>query len=230
MGNGALFFISALGAFNGLVLGIYFLFFSRNRKIANYFLGALLIALSLRIGKSVLYYFDTSLLKIYLQVGLSACWFIGPLLLYYIRSEKEQLKKLPRAWTWTLATLTVVILTVGLIFPYQQYPEVWGILVRFIYAQWSIFLLLSVIALRNVIKKLAQPKQLKSFEIWLLAMLTINLAIFICYLSALVGHSGAAYISGAIIFSFVLYAGGLVFLHHRKREDLFSPAQTQICE
>src|SRR5687768_4913387 len=126
MGNNVLFFISALGAFNGLILGVYFLFFSRKQKISNYFLGAFLMALSLRIGKSVLFYFNTDLLRVYLQVGLSACWFIGPFVFYYIKSEKEQIKTIPRGWIWSLVSLAVIILTVGLIYPYQQYPFLWN--------------------------------------------------------------------------------------------------------
>lgn len=224
MANGALFFISALGAFNGLVLGVYFLFFSRRRKISNYFLGALLIALSLRIGKSVLYYFDSSLLKIYLQVGLSACWFIGPFLWYYIRSEKEQIKKVPHSWIWSIVVLAVIMITAGLMFPYQQHPAVWNLyMVKLIYAQWGIFLLLSVVELKDVIKKIGQPAQLKSLETGLMATLTINLIIFMCYLWALLGHSKGVYISSAIIFSVVLYAGGLILAHRRRRDDLFSP-------
>jgi AraC-like DNA-binding protein len=228
MGNQALFFMSALGAFNGLVLGIYFLFFSRKRKISHYFLGALLIALSLRIGKSVLYYFDTSLLKLYLQIGLSACWFIGPLVWFYIRSEKEQIQKVPRSWIWSIFTLSVIITMVGLVFPYQQHPAVWKkYIVQFIYTQWGIFLLLSVVELKDVIKKIGRPAQLRSFEIGLITILTINLVIFMCYLSALLVHSGGAYISGAIIFSVVLYAGGLLVLHRRRRDDLFPSPQAR---
>lgn len=228
MGNGALFFISALGAFNGLVLGIYFLFFPRKRKIANYFLGALLIALSLRIGKSVLYFFNSSLLRIYLQIGLSACWFIGPFVWYYIRSEKEQIKNVPRTWIWSLLSLLVVMVSVGLIFPYQQYPAIWNkYIVQVIYTQWGVFLLLSVVELKDIIKKAGQPAQWKSFEIGLVTILTINLIIFICYLWALLGHSKGAYISGAIIFSVVLYVGGLIFLHRRRRDDLFSSGQVK---
>ncbi len=228
MSNGVLFFISALGAFNGLIIGIYFLFFSRNRKVANYFLGALLIALSLRIGKSVLYFFDTSLLRIYLQIGLSACWFIGPCLLYYIKGEKAQMKTLPRQWIWVMSSLAVVIIAVGLIFPYPQRPDIWNTyIVWMIYAQWAVFILLSVVEVKDVVKKLGAPSQLKSSEVWLTAILTINLVIFICYLWALLGHSKGVYISSAIIFSIVLYAGGLVLLHRRKRDDLFPPSQNK---
>jgi AraC-like DNA-binding protein len=228
MSSGALFFISALGAFNGLVIGIYFLFFSRNRKIANYFLGALLIALSLRIGKSVLYYFDTSLLRIYLQIGLSACWFVGPALFYYIRAEKEQIKKIPANWIWTMSSLGLVIFAIGFTFPYQQHPDIWNAYeVRIIYAQWGIFMLLSVIEVKDIVKKIGAPSQLKSSEIWLITMLAINLIIFICYLWALLGHSKGVYISSAIIFSVVLYAGGLILLHNRKRDDVFPSTQTK---
>jgi AraC-like DNA-binding protein len=228
MGNGALFFISALGAFNGLVLGIYFLFFSQRRKISNYFLGALLIALSLRIGKSVLYYFNSDLLQLYLQIGLSACWFIGPMVLYYIRAEKEQIKKVPRRWIWSILSLLIIIIGAGLIFPYQQHPAVWNkYIVQLIYTQWGIFLLLSVVELKDVIKKVGQPSRFKPFEIWLTTTLTINLIIFICYLSAMLGHSKGVYISGALIFSVALYAGGLIFLHRRRRDDLFSSGQVK---
>ena len=222
MANGAFFFISALGAFNGLLLGGYFLFFSRSRKVANYFLGGLLIALSLRIGKSVLYYHNTSLLKIYLQIGLTGCWFIGPCLWYYVRAERDQLRQVPRGWIWGIIALAVVILVVGLIYPYPQYPGVWNrYIFKIIYAQWGIFLLLSVIELRGIIRKLGRPGQLKPFERGLIAILIVNLIFFICYLWSLLGQSDAVYISSAIIFSIVLYAGGLMMLHSRKRDDLF---------
>ncbi|MGC3944390.1 MAG: helix-turn-helix domain-containing protein [Chryseolinea sp.] len=228
MGNGALFFISALGAFNGLVLGIYFLLFSKKENIANYFLGGFLVALSLRIGKSVLYYFDTSLLKIYLQFGLTACWFIGPFLFYYIRAEKNQIKALPRNWSLSIASLAIIIAAVGLIFPYQSHPLVWNkYLVQLIYAQWGIFLLLSIVDLKEVLVKLVQRESLKSSEVLVMSMLVVNLVIFICYLWALVGHSKGVYISSAIIFSTVLYVGGLVVLHRRKRVDTSSSPQVK---
>jgi AraC-like DNA-binding protein len=225
-GNSVLFFFSALGAFNGFVLSLYFLFFTRNKKISNYFLGALLLALSLRVGKSVLYYFNSGLLKVYLQIGLSACWFIGPFVFYYIKSEKEQIKKLPLSWAWTIVSLSVIIVAVGLLLPYQQYPLIWNkYVVQLIYTQWGIFLLLSSIELTDVVKKIGTL--LKPFERWLLAVFIVNLIIFACYLWALLGHSGGVYISGAITFSFVLYVIVLILLYRRKNDDLFSAGQTK---
>jgi AraC-like DNA-binding protein len=222
----SLFFFSALGAFNGLVLSIYFLFFTRRKKTSNYFLGALLLMLSVRIGKSVLYYFNSSLLQIYLQIGLSACWFIGPLLFYFIKSEREQVKKVPTRWTGSILSLLAIIIVVGLIFPYQQYPHIWNkYIVQLIYTQWGIFLLLASIELNDIIKRMGRPTQLKPSEVWLLVIFAINLIIFICYLWALLGHSKGWYISGAVSFTFALYIIALNLLYRRKNEDLFPAIQ-----
>ncbi len=73
-----LFFFSALGAFNGIVLGLYFLFFAKPKHISNSFFGAFLLMLSIRVGKSVFFHFNTDLSFHYLQLGLTACFFIGP--------------------------------------------------------------------------------------------------------------------------------------------------------
>src|ERR1041385_6999687 len=86
-GNNLLFFFSALGAFNGLIAGIYFLFFTAKKNLSDYFLGALLIALSIRIGKSVAYFFDYNLSRTILQFGLTACLFIGPFLYFFVKTE-----------------------------------------------------------------------------------------------------------------------------------------------
>jgi len=223
-GNEALFFFSALGVFNGFVFGIYFLFLTRKKKISNYFLGALLLALSVRIGKSVLYYFNPSLLQVYLQIGLSGCWFIGPLLFFFIKSEKDQLKKVPQKWIWILLSLVVVIVAVGLVFPYQQYPQIWNrYVIRTIYLQWGIFMVLSGIELSGVIKKTRKPAQLKPFEIWPLVIFVVNLVIFSCYLLAIFQHWKGVYISGAVSFSLLLYVVILLLLYRRKSDNAQTP-------
>ena len=56
-----LFFFSALGSFNGLVLGFYFLFFAKPYHISSRFLGALLLMISIRTGKSVIFHFNPDL-------------------------------------------------------------------------------------------------------------------------------------------------------------------------
>ncbi len=221
--NGTLFFFSALGAFNALVFSIYFLVFTRGKKLSNYFLGGLLLALSLRIGKSVLYYFNTSLLLIYLQIGLTACWFIGPALLFYIKAESQQLKKIPARWTWIILSLAVVILSVGIVAPYSRYPQLWNTyIIKVAYVQWGICVVMAGIELKGIIRRIVTPAQLKPSERWVLGVFIANLIIYTCYLSAAVVHSGLWYISGAVAFTFVLYVIALILLYRRKNEDLFA--------
>jgi len=114
-GTKVLFFFSALGAFNGVMLSIYFFFFRSKRYLSDYLLGALLLVLSIRIGKSVAYFFDYGLPKVYLQLGLTACFFIGPFLYFYIKSEVFQVRKVPKSWIAQLVFWSVLIATVGAI-------------------------------------------------------------------------------------------------------------------
>ena len=95
-----LFFFSALGAFNGLLLSFYFLFFAKSKHISNYFLGTLLLAMSIRIGKSVFYFFNPDLGREFLQIGISACAFIGPSLYFYIKSMTSPPGKFSSTWKY----------------------------------------------------------------------------------------------------------------------------------
>ena len=59
--NQLLFFFSALGAFNGFLLALYVAFHAKKKIFANYFLALLLLVLSIRIIKSVFFYFNPQL-------------------------------------------------------------------------------------------------------------------------------------------------------------------------
>jgi hypothetical protein len=88
-GSYLLFFLSALGVFNSIVLSAYFIFFKKEKKLADVLLGGLLLALSIRVGKSVFFYFNHHLSKTYLQIGLSACFLVGPLLALFVRHNNS---------------------------------------------------------------------------------------------------------------------------------------------
>lgn len=118
--NPILFFFCALGVFNGFLLSIYFLGFHKLKRVQNLFLGLLLCMLSIRIGKSVYSIFtprDERNLFI-LQVGLSACFFIGISLYYYIKSSVNNSKTIPKGWKLHFLILLVIILGVGMLKPY----------------------------------------------------------------------------------------------------------------
>ena len=221
LSKGMFFFFSALGAFNGLLLSSYFFFFAKKKTVAHYFLGALLLALSLRVGKSVLFYFDRDLPKIYLQIGLSACFFIGPTLYFFLKSGLNSLKSLPRNWGIHLLVLFLLISLGGIILPYQQHPWVWNrVYVPIIYTEWAIYVLASGILMREVLKKVFfQRAAAKAYDLWMASIYLINVLIFAAFLWAYWG--GLPYISAAITFSFALYVSVFILLNRKKNDDLF---------
>lgn len=221
LGKEIFFFFSALGAFNGLLLSSYFFFFAKKREVPHYFLGALLLALSLRVGKSVLFYFDHDLPKIYLQIGLSACFFIGPALYFFLKASLNPVKSIPRAWSIQLLVLFLAITLGGIAFPYQQHPWVWNhVYVPVIYTEWPLYILAAGILIKDVLKKiLIHYKETKAYDVWLVSIYLINVLIYVAFLWAYWG--GLPYISAAITFSFALYISVFILLNRKKNDDLF---------
>ncbi len=199
-----LFLLSSLGVINGLLIGI-FLVFSNQNKAANAYLGGLLLALSLRIGKSVYYYFEGNVDLLILQVGLSACVFIGPFFYLYTKALHQHYQKIQTRDAILLMMLLVSVVTIGIIYPYRTNPGVWnGYIVYGIYSIWAVFTLLglyhAIKMLKSVILKPSTMTRLQQhLAIVTFAMLFINLT----YQMALYGLF--TYLWGSLIFSFTLY-------------------------
>ncbi|MCV2487433.1 helix-turn-helix domain-containing protein [Flavobacterium sp. SH_e] len=218
-----LFFFSALGAFNGIILGVYFFFFTKKKHLTNYFLGALLFALSIRIAKSVFVYFHPELPKMYLQFGLTACFFIGPCLYYFVKSAVDEVQIMPKSWKFILAFWGTLIVAVGVLYPYEVYPKLWGgYFIRIIYFQWFVYIVFAGFELRNVLKKIVSRKEkITPAEMWFSMLYFGNFLLFLFYFLAIMGASAATYISGAVVFSFILYLGISILLYRKKTDDLF---------
>ncbi|MBX2877716.1 MAG: helix-turn-helix domain-containing protein [Saprospiraceae bacterium] len=204
-----LFFFSALGAFNGILLSTYFLFFVRPKKLSNAFLGALLLALSIRIGKSVFFYFKPDLALGYLQLGLSACAFIGPFLYCYIRSIVRP-DALRREWKYHFGFWLVVVLGVGLRYPFADYVDLWRpYFIQAIYLQWLAYIVLSSIWIKDALSMQTRKGQ----KPWLLSIYIGNIAIWVTY--NFCGYT--SYILGALSFSFMLYLLVLLLVFNRRK-------------
>ncbi|TDO98565.1 helix-turn-helix domain-containing protein [Flavobacterium sp. 245] len=222
-GKELLFFFSALGSFNGIILGLYFFFLTKKKYLTNYFLGALLFALSIRIGKSVFVYFHPELPKMYLQFGLTACFFIGPCLYYFIKSAVEEVQVMPKSWKFILAFWGILIVAVGIVYPYEVYPKLWGgYFIRIIYFQWLVYIAFAGFELRSVLKKILSRKEKETpAEMWFGMLFLGNFLLFLFYFLSIMGAPGATYISGAVVFSFILYLGISILLYRKKTDDLF---------
>ncbi|SDI84248.1 helix-turn-helix domain-containing protein [Chryseobacterium jejuense] len=215
--NQILFFLSAIGVFNSVILGFYFLFFKRNKEISDLFLGLLLLALSTRIGKSVFYNFNPQLSKTYLQIGLSACFFIGPLLYFFVRSILQNLNY--SFAKYSLIFLMIAISVFGFLLPYKENPELWRrIIYYFINTQWFIFIVLSIYEARQIFRKLVTYRNQISYqETWVLSVIGGVFAIWLSY--SLSRYT--SYISGALTFSFSFYISFLL-IYYAKNKTLIS--------
>ncbi|WP_020571763.1 helix-turn-helix domain-containing protein [Neolewinella persica] len=205
-----LFFFSALGAFNGLLLALYLLFFLRPARLSNRLLGLLLLALSVRIGKSVFLFFNRETAPLFIQIGLTACIFIGPLLWAYLKVERDGIKKLPASWWIGFGVLAGFIVGYGLWRPYMLYPESWNWeFISVIYGIWALGVLGGGVVLWPLIRK----KEWSTIDLWLVNVFAGNLIVHLAYRFS----SYTSYIVGALSFSFVFYLLGLWFILQRRQ-------------
>lgn len=221
-----MFFFSGLGAFNGVLLAAYFLLLKKARTAAGILLGLLLLCLSIRVGKSVFLVFKPDLAKIYLQIGLSACFFIGPTLFYLIRSIREQIVRIPARWKFVFATHLAIILLVGIVFTYQEYPQLWGpYIIRIIYFQWFVYTIATGVSIKDVFIKLIRPQEkLILPEQFQLLLFLGNTVILISYILSLANVAQGFYITGPLSFTFILYISILFLLKKEKMDTyIFAP-------
>jgi len=209
-----IFFFSALGVFNSTILSIYFLFFAKPKLLSNYLLGGLLVVLSIRIWKSIFFYFNPDLSKVYLQIGLTACLFIGPLLYFYVKSKLQDPKRVLKQTLFLLLPFVVLALVFGWIYPYTKYPELWGLyFYKVINYVWLLFLILTGILCKGLLNKIVnKEKRLDYHEIWIVSVFCGVFLIWIAYFTS----SYTSYIIGALSFSFVLYLTILLIFYKRK--------------
>lgn len=218
-----LFFFSALGAFNGLILSLYFLFFARPKHSSNVFLGGFLLSLSIRTGKSVFLYFIPDIAMEFRQLGLTGCLFIGPFLYLYFRSiNRSQIPK-DALWKVLLIVLSSVVLIGSVFYPYKGNVELWDTyIVKNIYHLWLVFSLFAGYELSSYLQgeKKVTPF-FSQFNIWLISIYVGNTLIWLSYY--FVGWG--SYILGALLFSFMFYI--LVFLLTSKNKKKSILLKTQ---
>ncbi len=212
-GQQMLFFFSAVGAFNGLLLGIYLLFVKKLKYLPDFFLGLLLLMLSSRVVISVCFYFYPDLPRIIAHLGLSALFFTGPALYYYVKSSFQQDhfdRKNCQKW---LGILTLILGVVGLL--YLVFPVTWDhYFGTFIYTVWSVFIFLTVYQYYILLKK-----NHKSPNNFVLPILASNIIIFLTYQLISTGWVQIYCAGGSLVFSFVLYANFLI-LFNKKYQQL----------
>jgi AraC-like DNA-binding protein len=208
-GQQMLFFFSAIGAFNGFLLGIYLLFVKKLKYIPHFFLGLILLTLSIRVGISVCIYFYPEWPRIVPYFGLAALFFTGPALFYYVKSSFLQDQFIFKNCRKSFGILTIILGVVGLL--YLFFPITWDkYFATFVYTVWSVFVFLSVYQYYVYFKQKS-----KNPNKFILPVLLSNVVIFLVYQLISTGWIQVYCAGGSLVFSFVLYANFLILFNKK---------------
>jgi len=214
-----IFLFSGLGALNGLSLCAYLLLLKSEKRLTDYFLGGLLLMLSVRILKSIFLFFNPHFFQLFVQVGLYACSLIGPFLYLYVVSMTEEEHDLRHKWWWYIVPSSVIAVCLSYWYPHTGPENSWGIFVPYIYGFWLMCLFISAYQMRGVFKKMVQDfRSLSHEEIWLLNVFGGVTVIYLAYQTS----SYTSYIVGALSFSFVFYLSILLRIYQRKQQSIAS--------
>jgi len=214
--------LSALGALNGVLISIYF-WILQPFNISNRFLAVLILMISIRITKSVLFYFNPEITKVILQIGLSACFFIGPFLYFYCVSITGDIKERVVKWKLHIGLLFLFAFSINFIYPYQYNVELWGsVFYKLINYVWLFYIVLSGASITPLFKRLFERKRVIQFDdIWVLSVYLGNVIIWLAYFTA----SYTSYIVGALSFSFVFYLMCLLVVFKARANKAAKPAK-----
>ena len=212
-----LFFFAMLGAFNGIGAASY-LWWRAKGKPTQRWLAVLVLMVGVRTGKSVAYYFWPDIPLVVLQLGLTACFLIGPSLYFLVRSSQGDASGLARADRWHIAALLALVVTVNGLLPYPLHVDLWrGLITPAINYSWLGYLLL---ATGQWFVHRARLRGTPSGKLLVGALAGIWV-IWIAYKTA--GYT--SYIVGALSFTFVLALSVLAYLRLRSGHAPIEPYQ-----
>ena len=212
-----LFFFAMLGAFNGLGLAVFLWWQARGRPTQRW-LALLILVVGVRTGKSAAFHFWPDIPRVVLQVGLTACFLIGPCLFFLVRSSQADTPALGRADRWHLAAVLSITVAVNLFLPYADHAELWRQLITpAITYSWLGYLLLATV---QVYRQRSQHPQTPSGMLLPGALGGVWL-IWIAYYTS--GYT--SYIVGALSFTFVLALSVIVYLRLRAGQAPIEPYQ-----
>lgn len=215
-----LFFFAGLGAFNGVLLASYLLL-RRPATPAQRWLALLVLAVSIRTGKSVLFYFYPETPRLILQIGLTACFLIGPCLLGFVRAWADPEGQRTRNDGWLVAALLVLAVGLGVAFPYATHPELWGMIVwRVVTYSWLVCLLLAGGLYLRAVRGEASPVVEGGLDRNLVGVVVGGVSlVWLAYFTA----GLTSYIMGALSFTLVLYVSVVLLLARRKAKASAEP-------
>ena len=206
---------SIIGIVNSLLLIVYSLTTSKGNKITNYLFAFLVFTLALRVSKSIILTYSDGIHDFLLTIGLSGFLAIGPAFYLYTKSIVNKNFKLSKAdLVHLLPAIIFTFMWVKLNF-IRTNGDVWHIFYRTILLQYMIYMVLSVKSIISL--KGTSPKIYRDLSVigWFL------LAIWFSY--ALNEVAGFPYISGAILYSLLIYFSIIILINKGYLIDFSAP-------
>ena len=206
---------SFIGIVNSLLLIVYSLTTSKGNRVSNYLFAFLIFTLTLRVSKSIILTYSDGIHDFLLTIGLSGFLAIGPAFYLYTKSVVSKTFKLSRVEVFhLLPAIIFTFLWVKLHF-IRTNADVWHIFYRTILLQYIIYITLaasSILSIRN-----AHPKVFRDLSViaWFL------LAIWLSYVLNEV--AGIPYISGAILYSLLIYFSIIILINKGYLIDFSAP-------
>lgn len=168
------------------------------------------MALVIRIGKSVFFYFDSGLNENYILLGLLGCAAIGPMCYYFTKSQISGLKAFDPKSLFHL--IPMVLLAAYAVF-YESYGEntaLWSTkIVRGIYIYWGLYVFYAIYLL---IKQRFLIKKPFPEEYWTYGVVFGVFLVWLAYYTS----SFTSYIAGSLTFSFLVYLLAWLLITSRK--------------
>lgn len=212
-----LFFFAMLGAFTGVGVASFLCWGSKGKPTQRW-LSLLILMVGVRTGKSVAFYFWPDIPLIVLQIGLTACFMIGPCLFFVVRSSQGDASDPGKADRWHIAALLAIVVAVNVFLPYADHVDLWRhVITPGINYAWLGYLLL---ATAQVYLHRARLRGTPSGKL-LLGTLAGIWVIWIAYYTA--GYT--SYIVGALSFTFILALSVLIYLRQRSGQAPIEPYQ-----
>ncbi|MFC2106907.1 helix-turn-helix domain-containing protein [Bacteroidota bacterium] len=196
---------SIIGILNSFILIIYAITSKKGNRNVNLIFAFFILMLTLRISKSILLTFSDGLHDILLTLGLSGFLAIGPTYMFFTQAVLNP--KFKFKWIQVVHFLPAIIFTFMWVFldAIRNNGDIWHIFYRTILFQYIIYLFFTVYHTNTIsINKPSVIKQLNIISIFLMA-------IWFAYLLNEV--SGFPYISGAILYSILIYFSLIIILN-----------------
>lgn len=208
-GREILLIITSIGAVQSILIGLYFLASGSKKSDSGRLLGALLIALGVRVAKSTLYIFSDDVSMIVINIGFAAHAASAPLFMLYILHFKQNKKLHILQFAHLLPALFICLLSTELTLGNFWYR--WGYSALLYYS-------LSYIVIGNLIY-IRRRQSYSNKELKWLTGLAVGVSLFLIayfsnYILGLTSYSLAP-----TIYSFVIYLISYLVLQNYATQD-----------